>query len=112
LYQGIIAWQSTGAPPSGADIPDPSYGSYDWIAWLPATANNVSGATAFIDFQFGGNGQQSGPLEISSQRKLPPSVGILYVVSYAGSVSSVCWLTADFRMGLKGDVTTPGLGGG
>lgn len=97
---------------NGADVPDPSLGSYDWMAWITWGATNVAGSTQTYTTQFNANGGGGGMLEIKSQRKLPPGRALLWVGATVCTTAINFSLTGAVRLGLKGDVTAPGLGGG
>jgi len=112
---GMIAWDSSnGNPPTSlVDFPDPTNGSAEWVFWLP---QNLTAINAGLSFQLGGNGagpSDGGVIEISAQRKLPPGTGLLWVAYYESNQPGVD-LAFQFtmRLGLKGDVTAVGLGGG
>jgi len=96
----------------GPDVPDASVGTHDWIAWLSWGAVNKQAGAVPYTTQFNANGGGHGMLEYSSQRRLPPNRGILWVFQYAGPGGTTASATFAIRMGLKGDVTAPGLGGG
>lgn len=109
---GIIAWDGPdGNAPPATGIPDVTNGALDWILWLPMSARNATGGAINYTLQFL-TSSQTGGLYSDAQRKLPPSKGLLWVLSYTGPVGSTFSFTFTARMGLKGDVTAKGLGGG
>jgi len=112
FWFGLIAWDGPdGAPPTSfLDLPDVTNGSYDWIHWNPVHAVNASGLPLF--FQGPQPGADGGTLEFSSQRKLPPGKGLLWLALWQGPVGTSVGFSFTYRFGLKGDVTAVGLGGG
>jgi len=112
LYFGIIAWDGrNGDPPANIlDTPDPTNGAYDWIIWLPIAFANTSGSSLFYQ-NTTLNCSESGVISSSAQRKLPPGKGLLWCAFWDSPNGNVQFNGA-IRMGLKGDFTAPGLGGG
>lgn len=101
MYQGVVA-------PTA--LPDVTNAALDWILWVSAGNLNITGAPAN---QFAGFNTQTeqGMNTFSSQRKLPPGRGIIWTATMLGPAGSSWSLVGALRMGLKGAVTAPGLGG-
>lgn len=112
FYLGLIATDGDGASPP--PIVDPVNGAHDWIAYIAMpvgyTGGGGTGDAWYSTFQYG---TEQGCLDFSSQRKLPPGRGIAaYFGCGGGSAGSTCLFNVTFRIGLKGDVSAAGLGGG
>lgn len=109
-YIGIRAW-SVNSLSISSDFPDPYNAADDWIAYLVMPIVRVTSAASQDWYSTWMFGTERGCIDIKSQRKLPPGVGISLSVGFEGPTGASLYTNFIARVGLKGDVTAPGLGG-
>lgn len=111
---GLITWDGDPNLTSFVELPDVTNGALDWIHWVMMPVGYTGGGGAgdawYSTFQYG---TEQGCLDFKAQRKLPPGRGLLACFGFVDApVGSTCLFNIGYRLGLKGDVTAPGLGGG